>query len=443
MKINTILYFPSSLLIFIIIISRLAIYFLLNIQPNPGYIESHWQHLHLDQLNESLISSIYNLHSQPPFWNMTIGLAAKVCEADVACVLRLIHLMNISLTLFISLMLFYGFCFVGISNRKSLIAALIYIFLPSTIYYENYIFYPHFTAFLVMASVFFSYLYFLSRKMTHMLLAFIPCLLLTWTWGIFHPVFMIAILLVVWSGQKRTRVNFIVLLVFSTLMFLPLLKNQVTFGFFGASSWLGLNISQVAPEPGENCTFVDYYNTLPSIDHSGTTFNNVSMIPYSARCMEFALNSISRDFDIYIKGRIKRFIDSTRLTSSDYFYPPVGFDAYPRISGKHSPFFEDGTFNVRFILSIGVFLVNIFLFLALLVAPIVAPTPFRRIAFIAVIYFIVLVGLGHALNGGEQERFRHSIEAILYFLFVVSLLKYTVFKEFHHLIWQRLRSAFK
>jgi hypothetical protein len=407
--------------VLIILVSRPLIYFGIGIKPELRYILNHWQNLDLSLLNSNLLSSIYRLHSQPPVWNTILGISSKVCSSDAACVLETIHLFNISLTIFTSIMLSILFTAYRLPKFVVVVSSSLYTVLPSTIYYENYAFYPHFTMFLISFAIFSSYSYIRNRDILSMTSAFVAVLVLSWTWGIFHPLIMIAVLLIIFSMGTRTPAKFAILFAMASCLFLPSIKNQIEFGFFGNSSWLGLNLSQVAPEPGRGCRFDDFRRTLPQIAHDGTAFNDPSIIPYAARCMDEAKSSISQDVGVYILQRARRFLASTKLTSSDYPLPPKAFESYPRISGNNPIVLRDGSINYKGIAcSTGVLSFNLVLFSTILVSPFRSRRDFRSLALISVVFLLIVVGLGHLANGREQERMRYSINSVLYFVFTVS-----------------------
>ena len=119
----------------------------------------HWQHLPLDKLNENFWDEIINLHSQVPLWNMTIGAITNICDAEVACTSSAIHFLFIAITLAVALMLAAIAMQSGASRVLSGTAATVYILLPSTVYYENYPFYPHLIMFLCAAAAYSAFIW--------------------------------------------------------------------------------------------------------------------------------------------------------------------------------------------------------------------------------------------------------------------------------------------
>lgn len=417
--------FTTPLILFLfILVSRAFVYFVLEIQPEIQYLFVHYQHLNIVDLNENLLSSILKLHSQSPIWNVILGIASKTCNADPSCVLVLIHLSNIVLTFLVCLMLYAFLRLYGLPHGVTFVAACVYALLPSTVYYENYIFYPHFIAFLVAAFLYFALLYFRRGRTGDMVLSFSAIVLLSWTWGLFHPVIMTAIIFLVFLlGKRRDGRRALTALAFAALLFLPSTKNLIVFGFFGNSSWLGLNISQVAPEVSDECSFRAFRRTVGHISHSGTAFNDPSIISYASHCKREALASISDNFDQYLYGRAIQILRSTGRMPSDDIFPPNGFEKYPRIDLKRRVLLEDGSLHtIRAMIVSCAFIFNAVLIFTVLLSPVLTRSErpeFRRVFLLGAILLILVVVIGHAANGFEQERMRYALNSVLYFTFVV------------------------
>ncbi|MGV6818724.1 MAG: hypothetical protein ACWA44_15820 [Thiotrichales bacterium] len=415
-----------ALFVFVLgfVLSRVFVSGILGVSPDPDYLVSHWQILALEDLNQSLFSTVLNAHSQPPVWNLLVGGAAKMCASDVDCVVNLIHMFNVTLTGLTCVILWFFLIEFGLARAVAVAAVSVYALLPSTIFYENYIFYPQFTQFLLAIILFFTYLHFKSFRITYLVFSFIAILTLSWTWNLFHPVLMVLVLLQIafLSGNRWSRKAPIVA-VFSLFLFLPAAKNQVLFDFFGNSSWLGLNVSQVAPETPPGCRFEDFRSSVKHVSHEGSAYNDVSIIPYSQSCEKKAITSILRDVDGYFRARIHQFLYSTHLAPSDYFFPPLGFEHYPRISGI--PESSDGRDVINTSSSgsrLIIFLVNIISICLVLLAPFIMrreSVPFRNTFSVAAVFLLILLGVGHLANGGEQERMRYTANVVLYLAVVV------------------------
>ena len=325
--------FPSLLLL--LVGSRIVFLYFLQISPDVDpTLLLHWQTLPLKNLYEDFWLEILNLHSQPPLWNMVLGATAHVCKAALPCVGSVLHLFNMLLTLGVAMMIATFIVQSGRSHLVGLIAAGIYILLPSTVFYENYIFYPHLTMFLCSTAIFSLYAWWRHPKRNYLAGFLISIVALGWIGAIFHPLFMSGVVVVAFYLRGLFRPATIApAILASLLIFAPSVKNQFVFGFFGESSWLGLNLSQVAPNMANDCTFESFRAAVPGDISPGVAFNDISVIPFAENCKNEAINLILEHPQQYIAGRILAGIRSSMKTPADYFFPPLGFENYPRISG--------------------------------------------------------------------------------------------------------------
>lgn len=400
--------------------SRAFIYFIIGVSPNSVVITTHWQNLDIGDLNESLFLQIINLHSQAPLWNILLGVSAKTCSADLLCATAFLHILFIFFTFLICLVIVSVLVDLGASLPKAFLVSAAFSVLPATIYYENYPFYPHITALLCSLSAYGFYNWLKYRNIKHQVVFMLSTACLSLTWGLFHPA-LISLVLVSTTIVIRAF-NVRALTVSATAIFLafsPSVKNFHAYDFFGGSSWLGLNMSQVAPNMPQHCSFSAHRQELQHIEHNGTAYNDVSIISRSQECKDLAISNILSSPFEYIKGRIRAVISSTMRTPSDYFYRPNGFTSYPRFSGFTTLRNDVGKIDYSSVTKgVTVFASNIFGFFSLIYFCFVGDRQSKSLALLGLVFLLFVFVVGHAANGGEQERFRYSV---MPFLFVSTL----------------------
>lgn len=259
----------------ILMVSRFFTYYVLDVSPKIEYLLGHWQHLKLTDLRDDLAGSLINLHSQPPLWNSIIGISSKACNTEPGCVLKLIHLSQIAETLIIFGLL-YSLSIKLFKNKLiSALIALSFCLSPSVFLYENYIFYPHLTAMFFLIFSMGLHNWYHSEKLSSLIVAGFSLVLLSYTWALFHPVFLAVIFIFIYINSKKWKpTTFCILTVFFIFSTLPSIKNEIRFDFFGSGSWLGFNLAQIAPHGLKGCGFNDFIlaNDLEG-EHSGTAFN--------------------------------------------------------------------------------------------------------------------------------------------------------------------------
>ena len=222
----------------------------LDIQADPrvvGNWNAYWQHIPLDLLQTRMWESILHLHSQPPLHNLYGGLLLKSFGAYQ---LQAMQYINIFLGSLMSAM-FYPLLFSVTGRPKlSLAASVLHALNPALFLYEAYPLYPLPSAFLVLLSVHFVGRYVNTNRTIH-LLAFIFTLnILILYRSLFHPVFLAASIIVTFCAAGPGRKRFLACALGISLLSVSwFVKNQVQFGFFGSSSWVGQNLWRIAAFP--------------------------------------------------------------------------------------------------------------------------------------------------------------------------------------------------
>ena len=107
---------------------KLVTIFLMGINADPEHLIVRWQLLDTKLLEEHLFSSLFNMHYQPPLWNLIYGIFIKIFGSDFNVLAKCIHFFNISLS-FISIYYFYLICdFLKIDNYKKILTFLIFFY---------------------------------------------------------------------------------------------------------------------------------------------------------------------------------------------------------------------------------------------------------------------------------------------------------------------------
>jgi hypothetical protein len=130
---------------------------------------------------------------------------------------------------------------------------------PALVLYEAYTLYESLTLFLLTFTVFGAAIFHVRRATWTALLTVLALNLLMLTRSAFHLLLIVpvAALLVVASEKSRLRLFLlIVLLTLPTVGWYA--KNQVIFGFFGASSWMGMNLFRASVRNLEPHTLEEY-----------------------------------------------------------------------------------------------------------------------------------------------------------------------------------------
>lgn len=409
-----------------IIVSRVIVR-LIGVELDVGVVTgSHWQNLPLDHLAGGLWDTLLNLHSQPPLWNLVLGLMAKACGAEPDCVLWVGHGFNIGLTLAGAALIFVSLTLLGLRPRFAAIAAVVYTALPSVLFYEHYLFYPHFTSILFLAQSYFLLRAVLTGSAGAAALAFAFAAALCLTWSLFHPVYVLVVFAALWFALGRNVLRGPILgaaaLAFA-LSAAPSVKNHALFGIAANGSWLGFNLSQVAPslpqDVKESCEFETYLKAPlqpGEHPHPGVRLNSREILSISRRCASLATQNIIDDPASYVHARVTAALQSLSAPSHKYFFPPVNWeriDFAPHLGLLR----DDGGLNPVAIVYRGALLVFYLLTFSFAAALMGWGDRGRRariaVLLIPVVYFLAFA---HAFNGSEQTRMRHTVEMSIWLL---------------------------
>lgn len=205
-----------------------------------------WQTVPMDLLRESPLESIWYFHAQPPLFNLLGSILGAVFYPHH---LEALYTLNILLGVLIVMMSGYILHTLIAQPIVGNIAIFFIALYPALYIYEAYILYTHLTAFWMVLCIFWIARYKATQN-AFSLYSFIVTLNLTiLTRSLYHPILLIVSILglMLVIRQSRTR-----LLALSTLISLPtavfLIKNWLIFGFFGLSSWTGMNLYNIAQE---------------------------------------------------------------------------------------------------------------------------------------------------------------------------------------------------
>ncbi len=295
--------------------------------PAGGSWNFYWQTLPMEALRFNLVESIWNLHSQPPLFNLYGAFFGRLFYPDH---LQYMHYSNMVLgSLLSGMMWFIALEFTG-SRPLAFVTALALALNPALFLYEAYPLYTLLTAFLVVLTVFCLVL-FSSGKRWGYLCAFIASLnLLLLTRSLYHVVVLLAgILIACVLARQYWRRVLVGSIIISLLSIGWYGKNHLKFGFFGSSSWSGLGLWKIAVlnysdgeierlvdegivEPivadlypfSKPSRFAEYgFDQTSDVDVlSRDDFNNINVVAVSRMYRESALRLIAHDPVHYLQN---------------------------------------------------------------------------------------------------------------------------------------------
>jgi 4-amino-4-deoxy-L-arabinose transferase-like glycosyltransferase len=203
-----------------------------------------WQHLPLESLKSDLWRSVWHLHAQPPLYNIYGGLMAKALGPRH---LQGLHFANILFGGLLSGLTYVVAYTVSRRFRFSIVVAALLALNPALFLYEAHMLYDVMTAFLVVLSCAWLAFHALRPRVAWLVLFILTVNLLILCRSMFHVALLapLAPLACLLAGRRWKR-----LLAFSLVIGILSVgwyaKNLAQFGFFGSSSWSGMNLWRVA-----------------------------------------------------------------------------------------------------------------------------------------------------------------------------------------------------
>ena len=418
-------------LLAVVLLSR-AVLLAIGIAPDPSQLEGNWQTLALADLAANLTGEIWNQHSQPPLWNTVVGLTAKVCNAEINCVVWILFGANILATWVSACLIVELLRALNLSTRIAVVMAVFFILSPSTVYYEFYIFYAHLSAVLMLGLVFALHRYGSADSRYALSFALVLAVSLCWLWSLFHPIFIGVVFVAAWilnTEKTKTRRAMAMFALAFVVAIAPSVKNQAKFGMFSNGSWVGLNMGRVVSDalPGfePTCDFIDYRDKkrTAGVTHPGTAFNSPDMVPLSKYCVGASVTAALQNPLPIIANRLDALAHRFSLMPHDYFIPPLNWDRIPDL-----PFGRNGSFNnTKTSWDVKVFewvTLGMYVFAWLAMAQIAfahADAGTRKLFKSLLLIALFFTALSIAFNRGEQQRMRYTIEPFFLFAVVVAI----------------------
>ncbi len=403
----------------------------------------YWQLLDLQLLKHHLLSSLVSLHAQPPLFNLLTGLLLKTGAGmwifSLFCTLE---------GLLMCLLIFEILSECGWVPKHSILLLSLLTILPAWVLYEQWYFYDFPTALLLAASVLFLLRWGRSGKTHHLLLYLGSITGLAGIRSIFHIIWLIPAVALAFFARKpvsrrlRAALAIPVLLVGGWY-----LKNELRFGFFGSSSWMGLSLAKMttmrlppedarrlvaagrispfslvrkpfAPigdyESATGLKFADPPNPVLGTREKGDgqpNFNHLAYLEISSLCRKDA-------FEV-IRNRPGIYLEALRISVHRFFGPVSAYPAFRENLSVLAPIakleifgWDSSPFSI---LIFAACIIKLFLsgFQALMRRD---PAMAAVCAFALFTIFWVFM-TGNMLEIGENERFRFLLFPLLFLAF--------------------------
>ena len=282
------------------------------------------------------LESLFYLHGQPPVLN-GLAAAAFALEAGTGIAagrtLLVLHLAAgaAAVAAFSSLL-----CRLVVSRSLRLLVLATLLLDPALYGRAFELYYTFHELVLLVAGAFFAERWWRRGRTVDLLAASGAALLLTLTRTLFHPLWAAGVVLILVLGSRSRRRTAAAVAAGTVLLSLAWpLKNELVFGFFGSSSWLGFNVSNslpvhrrpapipirvrvgTIPESDRQAALAEVperFRGIPSLAEpmkaeGYSNWNCVTLIPYFRRLLDESV-AIARRDPLAVLGRATMHYDA-------------------------------------------------------------------------------------------------------------------------------------
>ena len=300
-----------------------------------------WQNLSTELLRTRAAESIWYMHGQPPLWNILGALLIKLFGPLHMQALQALH---IALGAMIAGMCVQIVGRVTRAPRVALVAGLVVALHPALFLFEAYALYTIAAAFLITSAA-----YLVTRAQEdpsgRAALGFVAVVVaLLMTRSLYHLIVLLGVvplaLLLIGRPTRRQLALLLVLALFPTAWYG---KNQIQYGFFGASSWYGIGLWRTALFDQDRTVLDDLYDSgtlspvvrveasSPPIEYRHLGYDDESPIPVLSGNDAHNINipAISRDYRssavLLIKASPTQYLRNVITAYGNFATPSTDF----------------------------------------------------------------------------------------------------------------------
>lgn len=230
---------PLGLAVAGFVASRL-LYWELGVTLEEDPLRFFWQYLARDQLETNLLESVFYQHTQPPLFNLYLGLGLKSARPLLffnACALLLGLVLHLGIYALARQL--------GVRAWLASFASVAFAFNPASILVERWLFYEHGVAALLVLSAVLVHRAVARESGWSLFFALLAMAAVVLTRSLFHVGWMVLALGIVLVFTRRRLRAIAIALVPLALASSVYVKNWIVFGQPVASTWMGFSLSRL------------------------------------------------------------------------------------------------------------------------------------------------------------------------------------------------------
>ncbi|HMC53481.1 MAG TPA: hypothetical protein VKI64_12030 [Acidimicrobiales bacterium] len=203
-----------------------------------------WQYLDPALLRHDLMRSLWYLHSQPPLFNLVLGLVLHVAGHHQTLAFQVLFT-GVGLALALGLHALMRE--LGVAAGVAAVLTAVFVASPAVVLYENWLYVEYPAMLLLVVAGLYLHRFAVTGRRLYAAAAFGAFAAVVLSRTLFHLVWIVALFALVYVGQTRSRRNLVVGAALPLALCAGLyVKNLVLFGTFSSTSCAGLNVARMS-----------------------------------------------------------------------------------------------------------------------------------------------------------------------------------------------------
>lgn len=232
---------PVAIILVVFAASRLT-YWAIGVRFDSSLLCCGIQFLDVNLLQQRLLESIFNLHSQPPAFNLLLGVVLKSFPVSFESAF---HVLFMGFGVVMALSMFSLGRMIGVPGSLALAFTLLYTVSPTSLLYENFLLYTYPVASLLCVAALLFAMWLRKGSTIYGVAFFSVVALVILTRSVFQlPWLMAAVAVAAVTSRLGWRSVCVAALVPLMVVCLWQAKNFYRFGALATSTWLGLSMSR-------------------------------------------------------------------------------------------------------------------------------------------------------------------------------------------------------
>lgn len=198
-----------------------------------------------DLLSTDALRSLFFLHTQPPLFNAAVAVVLRVAKLHVALAASLVYW---TIGLALALLMYRLFLLLGLTEAQGALATMLFTLSPACLLYETFNLYTYPVAMLLVATTYFAYQYAHSGAWRSAVLFSATIATIALVRSLYHLLW-VAVAATILALVRRPSAKVAAVLALPVIAVAALYaKNDILFGFFGSSSFLGTSLFRISTE---------------------------------------------------------------------------------------------------------------------------------------------------------------------------------------------------